>query len=293
MQYHYRSYYGAAFVQNDYKVSSRLTLNLGLRWEYVGPALDTHGRDRQRLAGPAAAGGDSAGVRHAGGNTVAANYNAAAGQPLYGTAFGAPPAGVLVRPTNSYYRNGAPLDTFAPRFGFAWQPLGAGGRLAVRGGYGLFYQTAAYSGNAAGTPLFTAPPFAQGFTNADSSNNLSSLQKPFPTTTLGYVLRTPTSQLSDRVAGPEYVVPRLHQWNLSTQFRLLRGLTFDIGYVGSAGQPPAAGARPQSAAAGVRRCSRQLRVRRRGRALHHHEHRAERGAARAHSGGDSDGAGGE
>ena len=92
----------------------------------------------------------------------------------------------------------------------------------MRGGYGLFYQTA-------GLPQFTAPPFAQGFTNADSSNNLSSLQKPFPTTTLGYVLRTPTSQLSDRVAGPDYVVPRLHQWNLSTQFRLLRGLTFDIG----------------------------------------------------------------
>ena len=49
------------------------------------------------------------------------------------------------------------------------------------------------------------------------------------------MLRTPTSQLSDRVAGPDYVVPRLHQWNLSTQFRLLRGLTFDIGYVGSQG----------------------------------------------------------
>ena len=43
VQYHYRSYYGAAFVQDDYKVSSRLTLNLGLRWEYVGPALDTTG----------------------------------------------------------------------------------------------------------------------------------------------------------------------------------------------------------------------------------------------------------
>ena len=133
----------------------------------------------------------------------------------------------------------------APRFGFSWQPLGAGGRLSVRGGYGLFYQTA-------GLPQFTAPPFAQGFTNADSSNNFASLQNAFPTTTLGYVLRTPTSQLSDRVAGPEYVVPRLHQWNLSTQFRLLRGLTFDTGYVGSAGRRLLLDARPQSAPAGCR-----------------------------------------
>ena len=141
-----------------------------------------------------------------------------------------------MRPNNSYYRNRTPLGTFAPRFGFAWQPLGAGGLLSVRGGYGLFYQSANYSGNAGGTPLFTSPPFAQGFTNSDSSNNLSSLQQPFPATSLGYVPRTPTSQLSDRVAGPEYAVPRLHQWNLSTQFRLSRGLTFDIGYVGSEGR---------------------------------------------------------
>ena len=235
IQYNYRSYFGAAFLQDDYKASSRLTLNFGLRWEYDGPALDTTGSMGNawpdlllQAAIPPAAGTLL-------GNTVAANYDAKQINPYTGQAFGAAPTGVLVRSNNSYYRNGAPLDTFAPRFGFAWQPLGAGGRLSVRGGYGLFYQAAAYSGNAVGTPLFTAPPFAQGFTNADSSNNLSSLQQPFPTTTLGYVLRTPTSQLSDRIAGPDYVVPRLHQWNISSQFRLHRGLTFDIGYVGSQG----------------------------------------------------------
>ena len=160
--------------------------------------------------------------------TRCGNYDARLVNPYTGQPFGAPPAGVFVRSTSSQYRNAAPLNTFAPRFGFSWQPLGSGGRMSVRGGYGLFYQTA-------GIPQFTAPPFAQGFTKADSSNNFSSLQKPFPTTTLGYVLRTPTSQLSDRLAGPDYVVPRLHQWNLSTQFRLVRGLTFDMGYVGSQG----------------------------------------------------------
>jgi hypothetical protein len=235
VQYHYRSTYGAAFLQNDFKASSRLTLNFGIRWEYAGPALDTTGAignawpDLMRQAPVPSAAGTLLG------NTVAANYDARLVNPYTGQPFGAPPTGVFVRPTNSFYRNAAPLDTFAPRFGFAWQPLGAGGRLGVRGGYGLFYQTATYSANAAGTPLFTSPPFAQGFTNADSSNNLSSLQKPFPTTTLGYVLRTPTSQLSDRVAGPVYVVPRLHQWNIGAQVRMRHGLTLDIGYVGSQG----------------------------------------------------------
>jgi outer membrane receptor protein involved in Fe transport len=58
VQYHYRSYYGAAFLQNDYKVSPRLNLNLGVRWEYVGPALDTGASGRlatceRRSAAPA------------------------------------------------------------------------------------------------------------------------------------------------------------------------------------------------------------------------------------------------
>src|SRR5664279_4003593 len=217
VQYHYRSYYGAAFLQNDFKASSRLTVNLGLRWEYVGPALDTTGAIGnawpsllRQMPIPTSSGTFI-------GNTVAANYNPNLVNPYTGQPFGAPPTSVLVRSTKSFYQNNTPLDTFAPRVGFAWQPLG---HVAVRGGYGWFYQPPTYSANAAGAPLFTAPPFAQGFTNADSSNNLSSLQAPFPVTTLGFLRRTPTSQLSDRVAGPEYIVPRMYQWNLSAQLRL-------------------------------------------------------------------------
>ena len=233
LQYHYRSYYGAGFIQDDFKTSSRLTVNLGLRWEYVGPALDTTGAIgnawpsllRQMPVPP------SSGTLI--GNTVAADYNPNLVNPYTGQSLGPPPAGVLVRSTNSFYQNNTPLETFAPRVGFAWQPLG---HVAVRGGYGWFYQPPTYSANAAGAPLFTAPPFAQGFTNADSSNNLSSLQAPFPVTTLGFLPRTPTSQLSDRVAGPEYIVPRMYQWNLSAQFHLSQTLSFDIGYVGSEGK---------------------------------------------------------
>ena len=106
---------------------------------------------------------------------MAANYNPNLINPFTGQPFGPPPAGVVVRSTKSFYQNSAPLDTFAPRFGLAWQPFGTD-RIAVRGGYGWFYQTPTYSGNASGTPLFTSAPFAQGFSNSDSSNNLSSLQ---------------------------------------------------------------------------------------------------------------------
>src|ERR1035437_7535726 len=92
VQYHYRSYYGAAFLQNDFKVSSRLTLNFGLRWEYVGPALDTTGAIgnawpdllRQAAIPPT--------VGTLLGNTVAANYDARLVNPYTGQPFGPPPA---------------------------------------------------------------------------------------------------------------------------------------------------------------------------------------------------------
>ena len=235
-QYQYRHDYGAAFAQDDFKVTPRLALNAGLRWEYVGPSSDRGGTignvwpsllEQVPMPPP---GGTLVG------DVVAANYNPALVNPYTGQPFGPPPMGVRTGPTRSFYQNNTPLTKFAPRIGFAWQPFGAAGRAAVRGGYGWFYQAPPFSANAANAPLFTAAPYAQGFTNTDSSNGPSDLEKPFPTTTLGFVARTPTSQLSDRIAGPEYKIPRLQQWNLSIQTKLPRAFTLDIGYVGSYGE---------------------------------------------------------
>jgi hypothetical protein len=235
VQYQYRHYYGAAFAQDDIRVTPRLTLNAGLRWEYVGPSFDKAGTIGnvwpsllKQVPIPPLSGTLV-------GNVVAANYNPALINPYTGEPFGPPPTGVWTAPTRSFYQNDTPLRKFAPRFGFAWQPFGAAGRAAVRGGYGWFYQASAFSANAASAPLFTSAPFAQGFTNTDASNGQSDLQQPFPTTTLGFVARTPTSQLSDRIAGPEYKIPQLQQWNLSLQTKLPRVFTLDVGYVGSYG----------------------------------------------------------
>ncbi|QOY88402.1 carboxypeptidase-like regulatory domain-containing protein [Paludibaculum fermentans] len=233
VEYHYRRHYGSAYFQDDIKLSPRLTVNFGLRWEFIGPSYDTTGTIgnaslallRQTAIPPAD--GTLAG------NTVSANYDPNLVNPYTGSPFGPPPQGVIVRPNSSFYENGTPRDRLAPRTGFAWHPFGASSRLVLGGGYGWFYQTPTFSANAATAPLFTAVPFAQSFTNSDASNSQSTFQQPFPQTTLGYVPRTLTSQLSDRLAGPEYKLPRLQQWNFSVKTRLTQAMSFDLAYVGS------------------------------------------------------------
>jgi hypothetical protein len=96
---------GAAFFQDNWKLTRRLTLNLGMRWEYFGaPSLRKGTEDHNFVFGP--------------GNDV-----------TQGLASGRMQAGPLFRPDR---------NNFAPRFGFALDLLGTG-RSVLRGGYGVYF----------------------------------------------------------------------------------------------------------------------------------------------------------
>jgi hypothetical protein len=97
----------ASYVQDDWKVSKNLTLNLGLRWEYETPFYGT-------------------GAYHNIG------FNFQTGQLIYGNS----PTDYMVHPDH--------LD-FGPRVGLAYQAIP--NKLVVRGGYGIFYSGEDISGS--------------------------------------------------------------------------------------------------------------------------------------------------
>jgi len=87
------------YIQDDWKVTQSLTVNVGLRWEYFGRPVERDNR--------------------------IASFDLATGQQVFPGQNGYPRS--LVEP---YYKN------FAPRIGLAWH---ATDRLALRAGYGIFY----------------------------------------------------------------------------------------------------------------------------------------------------------
>jgi hypothetical protein len=103
------SWYLAGFVQDDYTVTSNLTLNLGLRWETDTPITDASNRMN--------------------------GFDSTAINPVSGT-----PGVVKFMGLNGYSKQPYPTDwnNFGPRFGFAWKPFHSDATV-VRGGYGVFF----------------------------------------------------------------------------------------------------------------------------------------------------------
>ncbi len=106
-----RTQYYGFFAQDDWKISPKLTLNLGLRYEYNQPMYNAHGFHATFVPG------------------------------VQSTRFPNAPRGLLYPgdqglPRALYY---ADKNNFAPRFGFAYDPTGKG-KSSIRGAYGVFYQ---------------------------------------------------------------------------------------------------------------------------------------------------------
>jgi hypothetical protein len=219
-----RSHNAHLFVQDDYQVSKRLTLNMGLRWEYIGNFYDTMPTFGNILNSVAALvpipppGGTYVGY------SVPSNY------------VGALPVGVVRRPTQSGPSSSPPLDNFAPRFGFAWTPGKNQERLVVRGGYGIFFwENTAWTDG--GNTIWDVLPTSYFDLLSLAGNGASSLQNPFPgvPTLPTFVPRTVSTQISDPNMANSVKNPNVQQYSLDLQFQVLPATTLEIGYVGARG----------------------------------------------------------
>ena len=205
------------FVQDDWKFSRKLTLNLGLRYELDLPPYDTRGRlatfdpalyvPRPAISG-AAIGPPIGGYVQAG--NVIPQYDVAS-MPNVGK-----------RVLNSIDPN-----NFAPRVGFAFSPLNSG-RFVVRGGYGIFYSRTSFQYI---TLNVIAPPtYVFGVTVAPIANPYFAAPptSAFPTLVPGVAL---SGTLFDR----NIRTPYLQQYNVNAQYEIFKDYLLEVGYVGTHG----------------------------------------------------------
>jgi trimeric autotransporter adhesin len=193
--YHFRGNSWDLFAQDEWRVRGNLTLNLGLRYEYVSPLRETNNQIVNL--------------------DIAQGFTAAA--PVLPGATG-PFNGVLPLTLVKPDRN-----NFAPRIGIAWKP---GANTVVRAGYGINYNTGAYSGIA--QQLAFQPPFSFTETNVASPALPLTLQNGFPPS-------LPSTVTNNYAVNPDYRLGYVQIWNLGVQKQISTTLVLNLDYTGTKG----------------------------------------------------------
>ena len=231
------------FVNDDWKLTSRLTLTLGLRYDYFSPFTEAQGRlvgfdpaMLQTVAIPGFPAGDNLAIT--GGFVQARN----ATNPLPGV----PKVQDSLVPPDK--------NNFAPRVGFAWQPLANSNRLVVRGGYGVYYDRAnsrLLNNQILNFPYYTLAqafftPVATPFVQVPQPSAYP-LQFDNP---LIFPFGGPPAFLPAAVAGGlepvsangiypdihDFRTPYVQQYSLGVQYEFANNWLLDVSYVGSAGR---------------------------------------------------------
>jgi hypothetical protein len=204
------------FVQDDFKVGRRLTLNLGLRLERIGAlgaANGTGNVDPSKInPNPPPAGTVD-------GYLVSSNY--------HGPAI---PTGVI-QGKNTFGFNGDGQNTWNPRVGFAWMLPGSDWFL-LRGGIGMYHTTTEGQMNLQTSAEW---PYSGWVVLAGTYNANSSDAAPFPVSPAFPVFPTysPTTAASMDALSMDWRPPTIYHYTLGLQSKLPGGAVLDVAYAGA------------------------------------------------------------
>jgi hypothetical protein len=201
-----RAWEYSGYAQDDFKVSRRLTLNLGLRYELFLPLTEAAGR--------------------------LANFNFDPVNPAVSL--------IPAMGGDKYAGRSVDNNNFAPRVGFAYS-LGERARTVIRGSFGIHYVSVHYAGQGAlgrNVPFMPIQNFSPGslFVGRNLTDGI-----PIPT---GTVFDTAAKLQAGALAGAVGTVQAVdrdtkmssaEQWGFNVQHEIGRGSLIDVGYVGTRG----------------------------------------------------------
>jgi len=207
------------YAQDEWKLRGSLTFNLGVRYEYVSPFTEINNRLANLDLSP--------GVLNPALAAPVVARVVSGGAGLFSGSL--PPS--LVRPD---YNN------FAPRVGFAWKPFS---KTVVRGGYGINYNTGAFSGIV--QQLAFQPPFSTTSTNIQSAPGELTLQQGFPTVSASGIT-------NNYAVNPNYRMGYVQIRNLDIQQQIRPTLLLNLDYTGTKGTDLDILEAPNRTATGIR-----------------------------------------